>query len=222
MRLLALIVASFVPGLLWVWFFYRQDRYDKEPVYLVIITFVAGMLAVFPALMIELPFKAHLTQPTHLLVRFLVALLVVGLGEESLKLLAVVVTAFRHRAFNEPVDGIIYAVSASLGFAALENLLYVLTFGFEVAPVRAVIATLAHASFGGVAGLYLGLAHRSPRVGWKLALTGLGIAALLHGVYDFLLIARWTHPIVAILLVYFSYRFVTAKIRELQRRRPLR
>src|SRR5690606_40746705 len=94
-----------------IWFFYRQDRYDKEPVYLVIITFVAGMLAVFPAMILELPFKEHLTQPTHLLVRFLVALLVVGLGEEGLKLLAVVVTAFRHRAFNEPVDGIIYAVS---------------------------------------------------------------------------------------------------------------
>lgn len=222
MRFLTLILASFVPGLLWVWFFYRQDRYDKEPVHLVVFTFIAGMLAVVPAAILELPFRDQLVQPTHLFVRFLVAFLVVGLGEEGFKLLAVLFTAFRHRAFNEPVDGIIYAVSASLGFAALENLLYAITFGIEVAPVRAVVTALAHASFGGVAGLYLGLAHPNPRARWGLVLQGLGIAALLHGVYDFLIIARLVHPLFAILLVFFTYRFVAAKIRQLQRRRQLR
>ena len=99
---------------------------------------LAGMVAVVPAALIELPFRGYLTEPANLLVRFLVALFVIGLGEEAVKLLAVIVTAYS-RAFNEPVDGIIYAVSASLGFAALENLFYTISYGIEVAPVRAII-----------------------------------------------------------------------------------
>lgn len=222
MRFLTLVIASFLPGLLWVWFFYRQDRYDKEPVHLVIITFIAGMLAVIPAAIIELPFRTLLVEPTRLLTRFLVAFLVVGLGEEGIKLLAVVATAYRHRAFNQAVDGIIYAVTASLGFAALENLFYAISFGIEVAPVRAVVTTLAHASFGGVAGLYLGLAPREPAAALPFILRGLVIAALLHGVYDFLIISRLVHPLFGLVIVYFTYRFVVGKIRELRRRRALR
>lgn len=222
MYFLALVAASFLPGLIWVWFFYRQDQHDKEPVRLVLLTFVAGMIAIIPAALLEAPFRGYLTEPTNVLVRFLVALFIVGLGEEAFKLLAVIVTAFRNRAFNEPVDGIIYAVSASLGFAALENLFYTVTYGFEVAPVRAIVTTLAHASFGGVAGVFLGLARRSWYVDWGLVLRGLGIAALLHGIYDFLIIARLVHPFFALLIIFLTYRFVARKIRELQRRRVLR
>ena len=88
--------------------------------------------------------------------------------------------------------------------------------------MRAIITTLAHASFGGVAGLYLGLARRSWYTDWGLALQGLGIAALLHGIYDFVIIARLVHPLVALLIVVLTYRFVSGKIRKLQRRRTLR
>ena len=66
-------------GLVFLW----QDRSDKEPVRLVLITFVAGMVAVVPAALIELPFRGYLTEPANLLVRFLVALFVVGLGDEA-------------------------------------------------------------------------------------------------------------------------------------------
>lgn len=222
MRFLTLIFASIVPGLLWVWFFYRQDRYDKEPVRLVLITFVAGMVAVVPAALLEAPFRDYFASPTPWFTRLLVALFVVGLGEETVKLLAVLFTAYRHRAFNEPVDGIVYAVSASLGFAALENLFYVMGFGLEVAPVRAVVTTLAHASFGGIAGLFLGLARRSWYTDWGLVLQGLLIAAGLHGIYDFIIIARLAHPLIALVMVGFAFRFVVRSMKQLQRRRHLR
>lgn len=222
MRFGILLIASLLPGILWVWFFYRQDRYDKEPAHLVAITFLAGMAAVVPAALIELPFRSLLVEPQGLLARFLASFLIVGIGEEGVKLLAVCLTAYRHRAFNQAVDGIIYAVTASLGFAALENLFYALNFGIEVTPVRALVTTLAHASFGGVAGLYLGLAPRGSSRGLPMILRGLLTAALLHGVYDFLIIVRLVHPFLSLLLIAATYRFVARKIQELNSGRSLR
>ncbi len=213
MNILVLLLVSLVPGLLWVWFFYRQDR-EKEPKRIILITFVAGMVAIIPAALYELPFQ-HLLGggTTPQLTQFLVAVFVVGLGEEGAKLLATYWAAFRRSAFNEPADGIIYAVTASLGFAALENLLYTFTFGLNVAPVRAVVTSLAHASFGGVAGLYLGLAKFREDVGLPQVLQGLGIAALLHGVYDYIIIAELVHPLVSLAIVYATYRYIAWKIR---------
>lgn len=219
MRFVTVLAASVLPGLAWVWFFYRQDRYDKEPPARIAITFVAGMAAVVPAALIQLPFREWLLEPSGLVARFLAAFLVVGLGEEAMKLLSVYLAAYRHEAFDEPLDGIIYAVTASLGFAALENLFYAWNFGIEVAPVRAVVTTLAHASFGGVAGFYLGIAPRGTPEGVGLILRGLFIAALLHGVYDFLILSRLLHPVFGLLIVYLTYRFVAGKIRRLRRRR---
>lgn len=214
MDALTVFGVSLVPGLLWVWFFYRQDR-EREPVRVILWTFFAGMLAVVPAALLEFPFRDVLANPPDLLVRLITAVAVIGIAEEGAKLLAVYFAAFRNRAFDQIQDGIIYGVTASLGFAALENLLYVTAFGLSVAPARAIVTSLAHASFGGIAGLYLGLAKVRPEHGLATVLRGLGIAAGLHGIYDFLILARLVHPIVAIAMVYLSYRFVSAKIRQL-------
>lgn len=214
-RLGLVFLASVVPGLLWVWFFYRQDRVEKEPPGLIAWTFAAGMLAVVPAALWEAPFRELLVNPPGPVYRFLASVFVVGFGEEGVKLLAAYLVAFRHRAFNEPADGIIYAATASLGFASLENVLYTLAFGLEIAPVRAVVTTLAHASFGGVAGLHLGLSLREPERRLALVAQGLALAALLHGLYDYLIIARLAHPLVALVIVYGSYRYVAAKLRAL-------
>lgn len=221
MDLLLIFTVSLVPAALWVWFFYRQDRRDKEPIRLILAAFFAGMIAVVPAAFLEWPFRGLLINPPNLLIRLIVAVGVVGLVEEGAKLAATYLVAYRRPEFNQAVDGIIYAVTASLGFAALENAFYTAAFGYGVAPLRALITTLAHASFGGVAGLYLGLA-RVGSIGGVGVATGLFIAAVLHGVYDFLIIARLVHPIFAFLLIYLTYRFVAAQIRVLGETPPLR
>lgn len=213
---LVIFLISLIPGLLWVWFFYRQDR-EREPIRLVLWTFFAGMLAVIPAALLEFPFRDVLANPPNVLTRLLVAVVIIGLAEEGAKLLAVYYAAFRNREFDQIQDGIIYGVTASLGFAALENLLYATTFGLSVAPARAIVTSLAHASFGGIAGLYLGLAKMRREHGIATVLRGLAIAAGLHGLYDFVILSRFIHPIFAIAIVYFSYRFVSAKIRKSER-----
>lgn len=212
---ITLVLVSLVPGVLWVWFFYRQDRYDKEPKQLIMYTFIAGMAAVIPAALIEMPFRHYLTTDSSLIVQLITAVVVVGLVEEGVKLLAASLVTMRHPAFNEPVDGIIYVVTASLGFAAVENLVYALTFGLAVLPVRSVVTSLAHASFGGISGLYLGMARCGVGEGRIFVLRGLAIAAVLHGVYDFLILGEVVHPIVSIAIVYGTYRFVSRKIQRL-------
>lgn len=215
MHLFTYVAASCLPGLLWVWFFYRQDRGEEEPKSLVLWTFVAGMAAVVPAAVVELPLRGLLGESAPAAARLAAAIVGVGLVEEGLKLLAAYTVAFRRRAFNEPADGIFYSVTASLGFAALENLMYALTFGLAVAPVRAVVTSLAHASFGGVAGLYLGLAKVRADVGAREVWQGLGAAALLHGLYDYFLLERLAHPLLAVAVVAVTYRFVARRLRAL-------
>ena len=111
---------------------------------------------------------------------------VVGLTEEFSKYIIVRYYAQPHEEFNEPFDGIVYSVMVSMGFAATENIMYVLQGGFETAIIRAFTAVPAHATFGILMGYYLGKAKFSNnRI--VLNLTGLLLAALFHGAYDFFL-----------------------------------
>ena len=93
----------------------------------------------------------------------LAAVFGVGLVEEFFSYWAVRRVAYDHPEFNEPVDGIIYAVSCGLGFAAFENMLYASTLGLGVGMVRAVLTSLVHASFSGIVGFGMGVAKFAPR-----------------------------------------------------------
>lgn len=208
-----LLIVSLIPGVLWVWFFNRQDSNDREPLSLLIRTFLFGMLSVGPAALFEAPFRALLVEPAHPLVRLLALVVFVGLVEEFMKFLAFYLAVYHLEAFNEPMDGIIYAVTAALGFATVENLLYTASFGLAVIPARAVVASLAHASFSGLAGFYVALV-KFRGAPWTTGLMGLMLAAVLHGVYNFILIDGSFPPILAIPMVYVIYRFLAKKIRE--------
>lgn len=198
--MLVVVLASLVPGVFWLWYFNRYDVGDKEPVGRLILCLVCGALAVIPALSWESPFKNLLQGSNSPLVQLGLSFLVVGLGEELFKLLAVYLAVGRAREFSEPMDGIIYAIAASIGFSVVENILYISAFGLAVAPLRGTIATLAHISFSGLAGYFLGKAKFAPRP-FPLLLQGLGVATFAHGLYDFLLINSLVSPLLLILLI---------------------
>ncbi|NPV52053.1 MAG: PrsW family intramembrane metalloprotease [Firmicutes bacterium] len=211
--LIPLLIVSFLPGLFWVGFFYRKDRFEPEPKNLVIRTFLYGALAVFPAAMIETPFRPLLRiGQLNLILLLPVTILVVGLVEEGLKLLATWVSIYDSPDFNEVMDGIIYSVSSGLGFAALENLLYAGAFGMAVGLVRAVITCLAHASFSGIAGYYLGRARFDPDRAQRFILKGLGLAVVFHGVYDFLILGGILPPSFAVVMVAGVYLYLSRKL----------
>jgi len=194
------LLASLLPGLFWLWYFNRYDVHDKEPFLELVRCLIFGALAVIPALIWEAPFRSMLQGTNHPFTALALSFVVVGLGEETFKLAAVYLAVFRSEHFSEPMDGIIYAIAASIGFSVVENVLYISAFGLAVAPLRGTIATLAHIAFAGLAGYFLGQARFSDRPFSQLLL-GLSVAAFAHGLYDFLLISRLISPFVLVFLI---------------------
>ena len=212
--LLRLLAVTVIPGVLWVLYFHRKDKYERDPGGLVAKTFLMGAVMIIPAGIVESLFRGILRNPPSLAALLLAAVFGVGFVEEFFKYWAVRRVACDHPAFNEPVDGIIYAVSAGLGFAAFENVLYAWSLGLGVGIVRAVLTSLVHASFSGIVGFSMGLAKFAPRgVGGAMIGRGLMLAAVLHGLYDFLLMSQLTNFYITVLIVILLHSVLLSRIR---------
>ena len=184
-----LAVSAVVPSALLVWYFHARDVYP-EPPRVLWTTFGLGVFTVLPILFIGIPLQAAVQFVGNpVLGSFLSALFVAALPEELVKLVVLIGYNLRHKAFDEPMDGIVYGVVASLGFATLENVLFVFEGGLSVAISRAFSAVPLHAFVGAIMGYYVGQAYFSPQSRSRLILKGYGIAVLLHTLYDFPLMA---------------------------------
>lgn len=217
---IVLSLASIGPGLLWLWYFYRMDRHEPEPLKLIFKTFFAGLLLVIPAGLLEQFWKPQLISSINngAWVDFLVmAFLVVALIEEGLKTIVLWWMVGKNKNLNEPADGIIYGVTLGLGFASLENLLWASIFGYGVAILRAVVTTLAHASFTGWAGYYIAKYKLESDAKASLVWMGFLVAFLTHGLYDFLLFLKnsWASVFAFILiagLLFWLYRTLQEQV----------
>lgn len=188
-----LIFFGLAPSVIWLLFFLRKDRLPESK-RMILKIFFYGMLATVPTALIELGFfekVGGLNLPPLLFV-LLYAFLGIGFVEEILKYLVVKGTVLNHHEFDEPVDTMIYMITAAMGFAALENLLILLPMGtnfqfFEVAFVsvfRFLGATFLHALCSGLLGYYIALSLFKTEDKTKLAIKGIFWATLLHGFYD--------------------------------------
>lgn len=184
---LTLFGLAIAPGAAIAVYVYFRDKYEKEPLSLLLKTFIAGVFSVIPAAMLEQMFFTIIPlQNTTVLNTAVNNFLFIGLTEELCKFLFLYTVAYSRADFNEPFDGIMYAVMVSMGFATAENLLYVMNGGVGVAVARIFTAVPAHASFAVLMGYFVGLAKfrnsRSPYL-----LLGIGTATVFHGAYDFFL-----------------------------------
>lgn len=191
MSFIAFILISFTPGLFWLWFYIRKDVYRPAPKRLIVLTFFLGCLSTIPAGIIEFFALSDFDRQeiSSLSSVAMSMLLVVGPVEELSKFGAVRLFAYRSLYFEEPIDGLVYGAAASLGFASLENLLYVYSYGPSVMIVRAPVSTLAHLIFGSAWGYALGLHMQSGRTRSKMIVLGIGAAAVLHGMFNLMLFA---------------------------------
>jgi RsiW-degrading membrane proteinase PrsW (M82 family) len=186
MHLLFLAIAPVAVVILYIYF---KDKYEKEPIKIVAISFLLGA-TVSIILTFTLGYIASslvpLTDVKSISQQFIKAFFTVALVEEFSKYIIVRFYAQKKNEFNEPFDGIVYAVMVSMGFAALENILYTYQYGFGVGVTRAFTAVPAHATFGVIMGYFMGKAKFSNN-SIKLNLLGLLFATLFHGSYDFFL-----------------------------------
>lgn len=217
MSLVAAIVLALPPAAFWLWFFLRRNSYRPVPLRALVGTFGWGMLAVVPTAIIEwvLLDESHIT-PTTLVIPenfgslALGMVLVVGPVEEVSKFAACWIGARRSRYFDEPMDGLVHALAASLGFATLENAFYMLSFGEAVILIRGPLSTAAHIVFASVWAYALGRYILRPSIASIAALlVALAIAAVLHGAFN---VTASLHPLLGLpfvaLGVFFGVRWV--------------
>lgn len=189
MTVIQLIIMALAPIATIVAYIYFKDKYEKEPTKLLVISFLLGaIVSVIITTIFYIFFNSFLPLEDKLSVweQFKQAFFVVGFSEELSKYLIVLLFAQRHKEFNEPFDGIVYAVMVSMGFAATENIMYVLQHGASTALLRAFTAVPAHATFGILMGYFMGMAKFKPNKLF-LNLCGLLLAIVFHGAYDFFL-----------------------------------
>ena len=186
MELLLLAVA---PSMIIMIYIYFKDKFEKEPFKLLLKNFLLGAIVSVGLTFLIGGYLGKLFGPldrqsiTDMLIK---AFVVVALVEEFSKYIIVRFVAQRNKEFDEPFDGIVYAVMVSMGFATLENVLYVYSYGFQTGIVRAFTAVPAHATFAILMGYYMGKAKFSNNR-FLLNLMGLFMATLFHGAYDFFL-----------------------------------
>lgn len=213
MTVIQLIIMALAPIATIVAYIYFKDKYEKEPTRLLIISFLLGaIVSVIITTIFYIFFNSFLPLEDKLSVweQFKQAFFVVGFSEELSKYLIVLLFAQRHKEFNEPFDGIVYAVMVSMGFAATENIMYVLQNGASTALLRAFTAVPAHATFGILMGYFMGMAKFKPNKLF-LNLCGLLLAIVFHGAYDFFLFINfipgiWVGAFVSLALGLFLSR----------------
>jgi RsiW-degrading membrane proteinase PrsW (M82 family) len=187
---MGVFLASLAPVFIIAIYVYFRDKYEKEPLGLLLTALAAGALVVIPIIFVERYLMSIMPSMGKVGTAAYQAFLVAGTTEELFKYLALLLLIWRSPSFNEQFDGIVYAVFVSLGFAAVENVMYVMEGGYQTAVLRAVTAVPAHALFGVTMGYYLGIARRYRELRRDYIRRALIIPILLHGIYDFILMVQ--------------------------------
>ena len=190
-----LISVALAPVILLLIYVYRRDKYEKEPKKLLAKVFIFGIISVIPVYFIETALtnywhNKYALPSMQLNTAAYDAFVVAAFTEEFFKILVFFIFIQKNKNFNEKFDGIIYAVFISMGFAATENLMYVLGSGFSTGIMRAFTAVPAHAIFAVTSGYFLALAKFKTSGKLIYLILALAVPVLLHGIYDFILLAK--------------------------------
>jgi len=186
MGFLSLLSLALAPGCAIILYIYLKDKHEREPLSLLLTSFFYGCISTVVTLSISYPVNLLiLTKEDDVIQQFFNAFFKVALIEEFSKFIFVRFILFNNKNFNEPFDGIVYAVIVSMGFATVENILYVFQFGFATGIMRLFTAVPAHAAFGILMGYFLGKAKFTHRKNLYLSLIALLIPTLFHGSYDY-------------------------------------
>ena len=208
----ALFAIAVVPGLAISYWIYHQDRYEKEPYLILFACFIWGGISTIPAVLGQLYFR-DTEDPHSLLTTFLFSFFVIAFTEELSKFLFLRLYAYPKDAFNEPMDGIVYAVMVGMGFATLENILY--TFGenggIATAIGRAFTAVPAHGAFAVMMGAYVGLAKFVPEKRDQYMLTSIALPVFFHGLYDFFLLQKSYEGMAILSIIALSFAITLSR-----------
>jgi RsiW-degrading membrane proteinase PrsW (M82 family) len=213
---LNLLLLASAPVIIILVYVYIRDKYQKEPAGLLFKTLLVGALTTIPILLVETWLSKFMVYFSGLHAAAYNAFVVAAFTEEFFKFAALYYLIWRHKEFDEKYDGIVYAVFVSLGFALVENIMYVFQYGHEVAYARALTAVPVHAILGITMGYYFSLAKFYKKRRTVNFLTALLMPILLHGIYDFILMSQ--HQMFLLIFIpflYYLWRSGFKKMKEL-------
>lgn len=223
-------LGGLLPSLVWLYFWLREDARCPEPRGLIVMTFVAGMLGVPLVLPFEQGALAAFSSSAAVIVAWATA-------EEVAKYAIAAAVVLWRKAVDESLDYVIYMITAALGFAALENALFLfnpllgggVAIGFATENMRFVGATLLHVVASGAIGFAMAFSYRKPRlVRTAYSALGLILAIALHAGFNFLIMQAngaftltafflvWTGAVIAFalfeVLKYLRYRGMSKNV----------
>lgn len=184
--LITILVFIGLAGFL-AWYFISHDHGEKEPIMALWAALGFGLLGAVAAGYLEVKLLSGELSPTGVTAvggKLLFAAMAVGVIEEACKFLPLAFFLYRKRYFNEHTDGVIYFALAGLGFGVPENILYTMQGGVKTGIGRLILTPFFHAAVTALVGYYLAKTKLRHGSLWTVA-AALGVAALIHGVYDF-------------------------------------
>ena len=222
--MIILLAAAVLPAAFLLYRVYKMDTIEKEPWSILRKLLLWGALSGIPAALVESLLTGvvqNLLQEGTLLYNFVFGFIVAALVEESFKFFFLYKFTFKNPAFNYRFDGVVYAVFVSMGFAILENVLYVFQGGLGVALSRALLALPLHAACG----VYMGIAYGQQKVNslYKPASSGsvaracLPVPILIHGFYDSCAFSAENYPIFLLVFVVFVILVFILTLRQLKK-----
>lgn len=205
-----IVSAAIAPSLAIFSYFYLRNQMSTEPRRTLLQSFIYGAIVTFPIMFIQYVIEEENTFSNPY---FSTVVFTSGL-EEFFKWLVIFIVIFRHVEFDDPYDGILYGAAVSLGFATVENILFLLAFGLDEAFIRAILPVSSHALFGVVMGYYFGKAKFSKinREREYLAMALFG-PMFLHLVYNSILIVGDQFMFMMVPFMLFLWWFGLRKVK---------
>lgn len=195
-----LLTVAVAPVLILLIYLYIRDKYEKEPLRLLTLGVVYGVVISFPIIQLETMLTALIPITGVIGDALYTSFAVASLAEEAMKFTVLFFLVWRNRNLNERFDGIVYAAFISLGFAGYENILYVLNpdfGGMSTALSRAFISVPGHGFFGVAMGYHFALAKFEPEKRYSHLFMAFAVPYFIHGVYDFLLLSNLPYVMLA-------------------------
>ncbi len=229
-----LISLATLPVIVLAIFIYRKDKFEKEPLRMLAKAFFFGCLSVIPAILIEQALQLGFfymggKYMSGIVTGIYNGFIVAGCSEELCKLALLALAVWKAPDFNEYFDGIVYATFVALGFAGVENIMYVLNQStFESAimtgGVRAILSVPAHFLFGVGMGYYFALAKFNPGKRRQNLWKAFVYPMLLHGTFDALLMipeamgesGAWMSAVLFPVFIYFDVKLWKVAMRHLK------
>lgn len=186
MDVISLLALALAPGVAIGLYIYLKDKHEREPLALLMVSFFYGALSTLVTLFISLPLDFIVTiNEMNVVHQFGNAFFKVALVEEFSKFIFIRFILYNNKNFNEPFDGIVYSCMVGMGFATLENILYVFQYGAPTGFIRMFTAVPAHATFAVLMGYFLGKAKFTHHRNLYYSSAALLIATAFHGSYDY-------------------------------------